>query len=714
MSDPKPILSRTKFSALPEPCWKQINLLRRLIVQCEGVPHGQRRKCYDRVALSAGVSANGQPLMSGETLRKKHAAWKREGEVALIDHTLCGGRCGQLTCNNIARQSLLHGDTVNHWLTQAHSNQHQERKNATTCFRKAHRDFLRSLEAGEVIPGLANGGRPGTWRDLWVRMHARRAVPPRCPWGLGKSPKGHSYQNFMDRRCASHLTDVAIQGIKAMKLAVPQTRMDVSNLRPLEVIQVDDVELNVTVEVTNDAGAPELCKVNVLLWMDVATRRILHRQLIPATRRDDGTRRGITLQDVQHGLVVLLARCGVPVDYDMVIRCENATAAIPHELEEDLKRISPNIDVSRTDVYRGVILPDGFAQRVGASWQKPHLESFNRRLAIELGTVPGQTGGNYTLKPGEQEGRMVANVLVLKRLGEVFTPEDRTEFMHLYNLEQVTVALDRAIHALQTNPEHELQGFAEARQWRFGAEDHGGWKPLNHPAMQKMRERHGDDYANDFISEPENHRVVRETVMERWDRLYKIQNIQQLSIGVLFFLWMDKAEGRWTAHNEITATLKRGRSYVFGGSEHSAEQGQPIWVKFDASEPDLGCVLVNAQGAPLGRMAARNLVAWGDHAARMEAYKEKLAAEIDLQRQLGEIHLGPRTLAAKTAAVDDRLAKLASRKADLDAQPVVTVFTQPTATDKARTAALPQARSSADTMRKLRERRQKPDVDEGL
>ena len=704
-----PLLPLTLFSNLPDDCRDTINHLRTLMVQCENMPHGQRRKGYDRVARGAGLDAKGKPLISGETLRKKHAAWKRQGELALIDHSLCGGRCGQLTCNNIARQSLLHDETLKHWVWLAHQNKHRERKNATTCFRKATRDLLAELHDGKVIPGLAAGGRPGTWRDLWVRLTPRRACPQLCPWGPGKPPPGHSYQSLMSRKCPDHVTDAAISGIKALKLAIPQTRMDTSNLKPLQVIQVDDCELNVTVEVTNDQGAPELCKVNVLLWMDVATRRIVHRQLIPALRRADGTRVGITLSDVQRGLVAVLARCGVPVDYDMVFRCENATAAITTELENDLARISPNIKISRTSVYRGVVLPDGFAQRVGASWQKPHLEAFNRRLAIEMGTLPGQTGANYMLKPGDQEGMVVANLLVMKRLGVVMTNDQRREHMHLMDLEQLTAALDRAINALQNNPEHDLQGFREVRQWRFGAEDMGGWKPLDHPTMQKMISRHGNDYANDFISEHENHRVVRETVLERWDRLYadqvKRQAIQRLGIGVLYFLWMDKAEGRWTAHNEVTATLKRGKAYVFAGSEHSAVQGEPVWVKFDASEPDLGCVLVDARGAPLGRMAARSLVDWGDHAARVEAHKIKVAAELDLQRQIGELHLSPRQLAQKSAATDARIAKLQTVKESLEAQAVVEVFSESTRIDKARAAALPTAAGTADTMRRLRERR---------
>ena len=696
------IISHALWASFTPKAQLKINRLKAMMERCEALPRRGKRKGYAAIASEAGISAEtGRPFISAERLRRLHAAYEFMGEIALLDRRLLLREGGQA--------STLHEATVQHWCYLAEKCLHQERKQGTISFAWAWKELMRQLMHGDEIPGLGAHGAAGTWRDLYVRLNSGRRMPAACPWNLKKTPPGHSENNFRERQCSALETLAAQRGLKELQLALPQCRMDVSNLRPLEVIQFDDVELNMRAWCRNPfTGDPESVKINAVLFMDVRTRRILWAQFYPAFTRPDGTRQGIERIHVQHGLAWVFATYGYPLGYDCVLRCENATAAVVKQFEDDLLRLSNGrIKVCRTKVYHGVVLPDGFKQKVGASWQKPHMEAMNRKLAIALGHVPGQQGASYQVKPLEAPERLAQAERVFKKVGHLATDEELNVLVPLASVDQVKGHFLQALYDMETDPLHSLQGFQEVMMWRHGEPDGPNWKPMNHPLMQKMLARHGHDYVNDFLREDGNSMIAKETIQQAWGRLYRVDEFAKFSPEMLAFLWLQSAPGKWTAFNEITVTASRDRELVFSGARHTAEYGQKVTLKFDADNPGQGAVLIGEQGVPLGWMKCTEAGDWGDHASRVGVMKQKEAAMDAIKIPVSRRHITTARLDVDEARIDEAtgMMTLIRERAikqvtnDGTAEAVLKAFTTPAPEEMARPGAVPVAADLASAER---------------
>ena len=540
---------------------------------------------------------------------------------------------------------------MQHWIKLAELNQHSDRKDQLGTFGGAWHDLMLEIFGGKEVPGLGRDGRDGTWRDLWVRLHRNQAMPTTCKWDLADPPRGHSLQNFRDRKGPDLESEIASRGGKPLlTVATPKMRMDYTNLQPCRVIQCDDVEINQHVWVENPFQNYKrtLVKVSALVWRDVGTRKVLSVSLHPAFERPDGTRVGITLRDVQHGIAHVLATVGIPIHWDLVFRVENATATVADAVKDVLSRLlGGRVGISHTGIWKGVILPDGFSGKVGKSWQKGALENFNGQLARKMGAAPGQTGGNYTLKPGDQPERYRQAKNMLTKVGDVATDAELEELMPLESMDQMLARFERAVHVLETNPNHQMQGFAKVPEWR--QTDDGEWMPWNNKLMKTLTDKFGIEHINEIVLQRGCQRTVTETIVQRWDRMYKREDFEQLSFPALCFLYMDVTAGKWTAVNEVEATMPRGATYVFRGEEHSCQYGDKVKVHFIADHPGLGCVLVGENGTPVGRMDFRRSGEWGDHAWMANERKDQEAAQAAVMTKIHRRHSNTKT---RTAALD--------------------------------------------------------------
>ena len=624
------IIPMSVWSDLTTEARKKVDWLRTLCSECAELPRRCRKAGYERIAASTGG------LISASTLEDVFLRFEKQGERALIDRR-------KMKKTGTSQASVLHENTVQEWVRIAELNQHSDRKDQLGTFGGAWEALIRSILDGDKVPGLGTNGGDGTWRDLWVRLNGRKAMPETIAgtrWSLSEPPRGHSLNNFRMRKGPDLESEIASRGGKPLLTkATPMMRMDYTNLQAVRVIQCDDVEINQHVWVENPyLNCKRQCvKVSALVWRCVGTRKVLSVSLHPAFKRPDGSTVGITLRDVQHGLAHVLATVGIPRHWDLVFRMENATATVGAEVKSILERTTDGrVTISHTGVWKGVILPDGFSGSVGKSWQKGALENFNGQLARRMGWAPGQTGGNYTLKPGDLQKRLQDSNNTLAKVGELATEEELRELMAHESLDDMLRRFEVAVHCLETNPNHEMQGFAEVAEWR---QTNGGeWMPWNNKLMVELMRDLGTEHVNKVVLQKGCQRMIKETIVQRWDRLYRPADFDKLPFSSLCFLYMDVAAAKWSAVNEVEATLPRGKTYVFRGPEHSCQYGDKVKAHFVAEHPSLGCVLVDEAGIPVGRMEFRRSGEWGDFAWQDGERKDQEAAKVAVMTQIHRRH----------------------------------------------------------------------------
>lgn len=642
-AEKRPIITAHEWAMMPFEARRKVEFLRPLMLRCLELPSRGKKKGYELIAASTGG------LISASTLEDKFHLWKEGGEPALVDKRKLRKK-GKLA-------SGLHEDTVQHVAALMERRPHQESRVRIVTFNAAWEAFMHELMEGAMIPGLGRRGA-GTWRNLFARLYPGKELPRRCPWTLEKPPPCHGKTVMRERMPDRGESLVVMQGEHAARLAVPMGRTDTSKLRPLEVIQFDDVTLNFRIWARNPylPGEPfELVTVNALVFMDVATRFILSVRYHPAFKLPNGKTCGIERRDVQHGLAEIFWHYGFPKDYECVLRCENATAAITAAFEEALARISGGlIVVSRSDVYKGVILPDGFQSTGAASWQKGHIESFNRRLAIRLAHVPGQTGASFFELPGETAAMQSATGKVAK-IGHLLTDVQIAALAEHIGMEDLQAAMELAIHDMQANPLHDMEGFKELYFWRHGVSDPEP-KPVNGPDFMALVEAGGIEYANAYVQHPDRRIISKETVHAKWHRLYREKDFHRLDFSSMAFLWMDAKKGTWRAGGEVFIDLGRGREFVFGGQEHQAKPGDDITLYFDADRPELGAVVCDGKdGTWLGRMENREAITWGRPEDHARLLAEKKAVRTGLINRAGKRHGTPARLLAAHAREAERM-----------------------------------------------------------
>jgi hypothetical protein len=475
---------------------------------------------------------------------------------------------------------------------------------------------------GMPVPGY------GTWMECWMREHPARALPSVYPRGW--FPKGWSRRNLYNKAPGKGARLLYQRGMMAAKKHFPSIRRDPSQLRPLELIVIDDFELDCLCVFPGDAkNKPQIGRVAGLLAMDVATRRILHwcigQRLEREERQPDGTvrtvRTGIARIDVQVFLHGLFRKTGLP-DHPATILCENATASISPDMELALTTLfEGRVRVERTGFLDHKTLANGFVERGGKPWEKGWIESLFNQLWNILGAMPGYKGSNQRLNgPANLDAKINYTKMFIgwgEKARDLNLPPEKIALGRLPfpspQAAERTFAWACALRDART--EHKFIGFERITEYVL----RDGEAPQPFHALALLPE------SEQLLAQP----VERmESPLERWGRLAGAVAFRAIPDDVLALLLLTPK--RVTYRNEaITFTLSSGKksdghTYIDadGAVFAGVQEGTEFLAYYDAAIPER-LTLTRMDGSFAGTLTRlggrRGLVPIGDKAAMDEA-----------------------------------------------------------------------------------------------
>ncbi len=415
-------------------------------------------------------SVRREALMWESILNNVHAAANRSEAIRLAAHehrgfsrkNICGryyrvksrGWSACVNWSKVAGRKALPALFVEYWIK----------------LNEAHQRDLSGLRAYDKLKQQYRRWRSG---DLTAAIPGYAECPPAIASGL---PRGWHYSNLMRILRARQSTAekmLAKRGIAAARPHLPHVPQDVSEVRPLEYVVFDDVEVDFLCSIP---GSLTPAKLRLLVAMDLCSRVILGFGCRPAVTRPDGVEDSLKLRDMKCIVARTLSRWGYPLDYPMTLIVERATATLKEGDIAALHEISNGqIRVSLTSMISGSVFE--FRDRsTGNSWGKAWLESFFNWLHNELGDREGQKGRRYDLAPAELHGR-TKELALLMRAGQRMPLALRQQLRVPFpSGEQALQEISTAFAKANARTDHDLQGFAEVQEWRL---DSGHpWSPV--------------------------------------------------------------------------------------------------------------------------------------------------------------------------------------------------------------------------------------------
>ncbi|MBI5770807.1 MAG: hypothetical protein HZA93_23725 [Verrucomicrobia bacterium] len=474
--------------------------------------------------------------------------------------------------------------------------------------------------SGQPVPGY------GTWIEWYAKTYPARPLPKTCP--RGEFPVGWSLRNLY-RKAPNKGARVLFQrGLAAAKKHFPSVQRDPSQLRPLELIAIDDFYLDCLCVFPGDGKQPpQIAPVAGIMAIDVATRRKLHWGLGPQTTREDklpdGTvrtvRNGILKVTVQHLLYGIFAKYGLP-DYPITILCENATAAISPELELALSTLfEGRVRVERTGMINQKMLTNGFCEKGGKPWEKGWIESAFNALWNQLGAMPGYKGSNQRLNAPAALDDAIAYTKVFLGQGEgkLNLPPEKIALLRLPF--PSPAAVERAFawvcSASDARTDHKYLGFDCVTEFRLeeGAEP----RPFTELALIPQDMQVAISQAGLVTQRPE-------APIERWSRLAATCAFRGVPPAVLALLLLTPKRVTYRNHSITFAHDKVGFTYVdeAGTVLAGVPDGAEFLGYFDPAAPQ-ELHLADLKGAYAGSLkrlgGKRGAVDLRDKAALAEA-----------------------------------------------------------------------------------------------
>lgn len=580
------------------------------------------------------LTQNGLKI-SAPRLAHVYYAYLRDGEPALVDHNLCGGRCGLPGCN-VARASAVRQETLDFWQSKAE-------RNDKRALADSWKELMVRLADGEEIPGV------GTWHDLYAQTYPEKRCPQNCPWSVHNPPLGWSLTNFMTQRRRKVTKAEALLAQKGFAAAeneltkVLSVQSDTSSLRFMERVVFDDHRLDFKCWVNVEYNGRVISQI-VELWglfaMDLATRTILGFGLRPRIKREDGTRESVTRRDMQHLIAGILRNHGYPKKYRCTLVVENAAAAVTTEFENLLNRLTEGqVIVKRTAVGEGYSTPESY----GESWGKPRgkrwLEVWFDALEIKIGDVEGQMGAKWEVQRGDFKQRE-KYALRLAEAGILSTmPEAAQPFP---SLERAIAFVHRGIHELHNRDQHRLQGFDQVKLWRFSEHD-PEWKHVDHPHFTVLPL----EAQNALMRDTGVTGLVRpETPAERKKRLFHKAEFQRVSEVTFAEMYLDIFRAKYKGHDCISvAPGKKLPAIEFYGQAHKCKIGDTVLCRLNLDHPT-HVWLQDEQGRVIGVMQARHRAAVDNPEAHAEQLAQRQRALSAMTRNVKLRHHNPEKLAA--------------------------------------------------------------------
>ena len=467
-----------------------------------------------------------------------------------------------------------------------------------------HRSIGEALEQlrerwakGEAVPGY------GTWMDLYASRFPDRALPK--VWPRGFFPEGWSVRNLRRLGPCKGARTLALRGFAAAKKHFPSIRRDPSQLRPLELITIDDFELDALCVFPGDKARglkPQIGRMAGLLAIDVATRKKLVWGIGQRMERDepqaDGTtktvRTGIARIDVQLLIHSLFERYGLP-EYQVTFLVENAAASISPELQLCLETLfEGRVKVERTGLVDHKTLTNGFTERGGRPWEKGWIESTFNQLWNMLGAMKGYKGSNQRLNaPGSLDEAIRYTKLLIgqgeraENLPTEAIAQLRLPFMSPAEAE---AAFAWAVSVNEQRDNHQYIGFRTVTEYQI--EDGAAPVPFAHLALLPPEAQ--------LAAQP----IERmETVAERWAAQLSTVTLAPIPRAVLALLLLTPKRATYRNHAVSFVHEKKGYSYVDATGKILAGLGDGVefLAYLDPANPE-HLQLADLQGRYLGQL----------------------------------------------------------------------------------------------------------------
>jgi hypothetical protein len=588
-----------------------------------------------------------------DRLRKLFNRWQRNGTRELVDIRLCGGSIKK----RARSKTKIPARVLQLW--------HAER------LRRADKDkdagawrwLITQLMEGRVIDGV------GTWQALWFDLHPHAEEPASCPWNHSKPPPGWSLKNFQKQVRPNEMVEAMAADsygrAKSLASLHVGVNIDWSSLRPMELIAFDDVRLDFSVFVMEN-GKPQVVPVVLLVARDVATRRVLGIACRPRVVEDDGVRRNIRRRDMHHLTAGVLFTHGLPRDYDVTLLTENSTAVHTREFEAVIARATDGrVKIDRTGLFEKAVKIGGFFERGGAPNAKAIQESSFLLLHNELANVRGQMGRNYTVRPGEHDGRAAETIKMLSGPNAVAlvnadgSLKVKMPFADIWEAHELIATTLRRIDCRVM---HSMEGFLDVTEFRFSEGD-PVFRPL-HPALFDLQsaaiQKDIAEFLSDEVPDSMRNRWLsygrqrKESPSERWSRLVRGEKFVKLSRESLFELFLDVSKPfEYRGLNSVRLDVL-GKTIEFRGSDHDLVNGVRYTARFNADNPGL-IFLQDELGRVCGTMERNERLDWHDIEGRKAAMEEQGIALAHAVREVQTLQMSH----------PDALAELRERNAAL-------------------------------------------------
>lgn len=385
--------------------------------------------------------------------------------------------------------------------------------------------------AGKPVPGY------GTFKEFWDATQPDRPYPSRIRAKRPFVPLGWSRGNIQKlvakiapRNGAMRLR--AAYGELRAHDAEAQVRRDMSKLKPLQLVTLDDVELDIQV-FFKIGPYMRLRTAQAIVAMDVASRMIIGWGVRPIfTDKDlpyvpEGTGKVLTRKDVNTVLLSSILRCGLPANYPMRLLLENNSARLNKLDESMLMTMFPGrFVIENTRMAEREFAACGFIDKHGFPFQKGWLESSFKPLHIRLCHLPGATAPRFDDRHSVHEKIVEYCESLEQRTGAKGIDMRRLRFPALTE-EEFFLVFERIVNIFNSRTNHKLQGFNTVYECLLPNGEY--CRRENLPAT---------------LSAPElaelNFEVRPESPLERWTRLRAQNEFTRVAAPALYPCMCDK------------------------------------------------------------------------------------------------------------------------------------------------------------------------------
>ncbi len=317
--------------------------------------------------------------------------------------------------------------------------------------------------AGKDVPGY------GTFKAFWDKTNPDKPYPSRIRPRQPFVPQGWSRGNISKLICKIAPKNGALRlraahGELRAHNAEAQVRRDMSKLKPMQLVTMDDVELDIQV-MFKIGPHMRMRTAQAIVAMDVATRMIIGWGVRPILTKDDKPymsetdTKVLSRKEVNTVLLNTILMHGLPANYPMRLLLENNSARLNRTDENMLFAMLPGrFVIENTRMADREYLNSGFKDSHGFPFQKGWLESGFKPMHIKLCHLPGATAPRFDDRHSVHEA-VTEYCEKLERLA-VTKNIDPTKLKYPVLTEnEFFVVFERLVAMFNNRTNHKLQGF---------------------------------------------------------------------------------------------------------------------------------------------------------------------------------------------------------------------------------------------------------------